>query len=143
MSMNAGGTVQSTPNVTPMIDVMLVLLIIFLIITPVIVNGVDAEPPKASALQPRPEDEGDRTLVIDAAGRYYVDRVPVAHAVLGERLRAIFAMRASDKVLYLRAHKDLDYARVLEAIDIARQNGVRVVGLVSEQTPRSPESATR
>ena len=142
MSKNTGGTVQSTPNVTPMIDVMLVLLIIFLIITPVIVNGVDAGLPKASALQSRPEEEGDRTLVIDAVGRYYLDRVPVAHGVLGERLRAIFSFRTSDKVLYLRAHKDLDYARVLEAIDIARQNGVRVVGLVSEQTHRSPEGPT-
>jgi biopolymer transport protein TolR len=143
MSMNTGGTLQATPNVTPMIDVMLVLLIIFLLITPVIVNGADAEPPKASALQPRPEDGADRTLVIDATGRYYVDRVPVAHGMLAERLRTIFATRTSDKVLYVRAHKDIDYARVLEAIDVARQNGVRVVGLVSEQAPVTVGSSQR
>jgi biopolymer transport protein TolR len=143
MHANTGNAVQATPNVTPMIDVMLVLLIIFLIITPVIVNGADAEPPIASALQPRPEDEADRTLVIDAAGRYYVDRVLVAHGMLGERLRAVFATRTRDHVLFLRAHKDLDYARVLEAIDLARQNGVRVVGLVSEQTPRTTEGGVR
>jgi biopolymer transport protein ExbD len=38
-------------------------------------------------------------------------------------------------VLYLRADRELDYVKVRDAIEIARQNGVRVIGLIAEPPP--------
>ena len=38
-----------------------------------------------------------------------------------------------DRVLYVRAHRELLYGRVRSALDAARAGGVGVVGLVSEQ----------
>ena len=44
-------------------------------------------------------------------------------------------MRTEDKILYLKADKNLDYSKVLDAIDIAAHNGVRVLGAISDQQP--------
>ena len=35
--------------------------------------------------------------------------------------------------MYLKAHKDLKYSKVVDAIDIAAQAGVRVLGLICDQ----------
>ncbi|MDP1860253.1 MAG: hypothetical protein Q8K82_16370, partial [Gemmatimonadaceae bacterium] len=50
-------------------------------------------------------------------------------------LKAIYDVRTVDKILYLKADKDLDFGKVLDAMDIASRNGVRVVGAVSDQVP--------
>jgi hypothetical protein len=35
--------------------------------------------------------------------------------------------------MYLKADKELEYSKVVDATDIASKNGVRVVGLISDQ----------
>ena len=53
---------------------------------------------------------------------------------IGPKLDSIFgAPGRTDFVLYLRADKDLKYAKVQDAMDIAMKNKVRMVGLVGEQ----------
>ena len=37
--------------------------------------------------------------------------------------------------MYFKADKNLDYAKILDAMDIAMKNGVRVVGMISDQKP--------
>ncbi len=125
--------IVAVPNVTPMIDVMLVLLIIFMVVTPALTSGVHAEPPVAENVAPRPTDEGDHTLALDAAGKLYLDTKPVAAALLGPSLRALYPAGAADRVLFVRAHKELPYAAVVDAVDVASRNGVAVVGFVSER----------
>ena len=73
-------------------------------------------------------------LGIDRAGNYFLDRRPIALADLAGRVQAISA-RSDDHVLFVHADRELDYARVLDAIDIVRQNGVRVVGMIAEPPP--------
>jgi hypothetical protein len=48
-------------------------------------------------------------------------------------LKKIFDARTEDKILYLKADKTLEYSKVLDAIDLASHNGVRVVGMISDQ----------
>ena len=126
-SSNAG--VVAEPNVTPMVDVMLVLLIIFMVIVPLL-SQIEARPPEARNTRSHPEAAGDRTLGIDRYGRYVFDRRPVAREALPPLLRATFE-RSDDRVLYIRADRDLDYAKVLDAIEVARRGGVRVVGMIT------------
>ena len=45
-----------------------------------------------------------------------------------------------DKILFVKAHRELNYQAVLDAIDIASKNGVRVVGAVSDQRPGTESS---
>ena len=132
---NTRSAVQSEPNVTPMIDVMLVLLIIFMVVTPALLAGFNATPPQGVNLKDHPEVEGDQVLGIDAQGVYYLNKRPVRKEDLPDMLKTIYEARTEDKVLYVKAHKDLEYAKVIDALDVASRNGVRVVGMISEQRP--------
>jgi biopolymer transport protein ExbD len=136
MAMAAGsaGGVQSTPNVTPMIDVMLVLLIIFMVVAPALLAGFNAKPPEGVNLKDHPEDSNlDQVLGIDRDGQYYLNKKPIRNADLPALLKQIFDVRTEDKILYLKADQELAYAKVLDAVDIASKNGVRVVGMISDQ----------
>jgi biopolymer transport protein TolR len=135
MASGTGAEVKAEPNVTPMIDVMLVLLIIFMVVAPAIMAGFKATPPQGQNLKAHPEDPIDQTLGIDQDGIYYLNKVPIREADLPQLLNQIFASRTEDKILYVKAHKDIDYAKVIDALDIASKNGVRVVGMISDQRP--------
>ena len=132
-------SVQSTPNVTPMVDVMLVLLIIFMVVAPSLLDGFLAEPPAATNVQDHPNDSADVTLGIDAAGRYFLNKSPVDAEALGARLEAIYGHGTENRVLYLKADRELEYSRVLAAMDTARNHGVALVGMITKQ----PNSRSR
>ena len=137
MAMSAstgGGGVKAEPNVTPMIDVMLVLLIIFMVVTPALLAGFNAVPPTGQNLKDHPEDqENDQVLGIDRDGNYYLNKKPISKTAIEAEIKRIYETRTVDKVMYLKAHKDLEYSKVVDATDMASKNGVRVVGLISDQ----------
>ena len=135
MSVGGGGSVKAEPNVVPMIDIMLVLLIIFMLVIPAVSAGFQAIPPQGQNLKPHPEEDTDQVLGIDANGQYYLNRAPIPNAELGQRLSDIFGSREEDFLLYVKAHKDLEYSKILDALDIAAKNKVRVAGLITDQTP--------
>ena len=137
MAMSAGANqgVKASPNVTPMIDVMLVLLIIFMIVIPTISAGFNAQPPQGVNLKPHPEEDQDQVLGIDAQGQYYLNKQAIKNETLPEKLKAIFDARTIDKILYVKADKNLEYVKVIDALDIAATAGVRVTGLISDQRP--------
>ena len=135
MSVGQGGGVKAEPNVVPMIDIMLVLLIIFMIVTPALAAGFQAVPPEGVNLKSHPEEDTDQVLGIDRAGQYYLNKKPIRNETLGDALKAIYDARTEDKILYIKAHRDLEYQKILDAIDIASKSGVRVVGAISDQRP--------
>lgn len=135
MSTGGGAGVKAEPNVTPMIDVMLVLLIIFMLVVPAISAGFQAIPPSGVNLKPHPEEERDQVLGIDANGQYFLNKKAIPNAQLGQLLKAIYVNREEDKLLYVKAHKDLEYGKVLDALDIAAHNDVRVTGMITDQKP--------
>ena len=136
-----GSAVKAEPNVTPLVDVMLVLLIIFMVIIPTLSSGLNAEPPQGINLKQHPEEEGDQLLGIDRNGQYYLNRNPIRNETLGQQLKQIYDVREEDKVLYIRADKNLEYSKVQDAVDIAGKAGVRVTGLISEQQPGTEEKS--
>jgi biopolymer transport protein ExbD len=135
MSVGGGGSVKAEPNVVPMIDIMLVLLIIFMLVIPAVSAGFQAIPPQGQNLKPHPEEDTDQVLGIDADGQYYLNRAPIPNAELGARLNEIFGDREEDFLLYVKAHKDLEYSKILDALDIAAKNRVKVAGMITDQTP--------
>ena len=134
MSTGGAGGVKAEPNVTPMIDVMLVLLIIFMIVIPQISAGFTAQPPEGANLKPHPEEDTDQVLGIDNQGRYYLNRTPIPKDQLGAKLSSVFKAPGREEfIMYVKADRGLDYAKVTEALDIAAANGVRMSGLITEQ----------
>jgi biopolymer transport protein TolR len=135
VSTSGGGGVKAEPNVVPMIDIMLVLLIIFMIVTPALLAGFTAIPPDGINLKSHPEVDEDQVLGIDANGQYYLNKQAIRNEDLPTLLKQIYDARTVDKVLYVKAHKELEYGKVQEAMDIAAKNGVRVVGAITDQRP--------
>jgi len=144
----AGGkkdaVVAANINVTPMIDVMLVLLIIFMIVTPAITAGFQATVPRAMNPEAREEEEGEIRMGIDKDGKFYLDITDprtgkytgpryISDEDLPGQLVTLYATRTVDKILFLKADKDIDFARVQQAIEIARKAGVRVIGAIADQ----------
>jgi biopolymer transport protein TolR len=135
--------VNANINVTPMIDVMLVLLIIFMIVTPMITAGFQASIPRALNPESREEQEGEVRLGIDHLGKFFLDVTGSNGQYTGMRyiddqdlqgtLVALYAARTSDKILFLKADANIKYARVQDAIQIARKAGVRVIVAIAEQ----------
>jgi biopolymer transport protein ExbD len=139
MAMSAGaagsGGVKAEPNVTPMIDVMLVLLIIFMIVVPALTSGFQATPPQGQNLKNHPPEDEDQILGIDRAGNYYINTKPIRTEDLASQIKKIYDARTVDKIIYVKADKGLEYSKVLDAIDIAAKNGVRVTGMIADQVP--------
>ncbi|MBN9616916.1 MAG: biopolymer transporter ExbD [Acidobacteriales bacterium 59-55] len=133
---NAGGS-MSEMNVTPLIDVLLVLLIIFMVIVPVVPKGLETlvpQPPKTKT-QDQPND---RTIVVQVlsngagAPSYKINETAFNKTEIEPKLAEIFATR-SEKVMFVKGDKDLDYSKVAEVIDFGHQAGVDNIGLI---TPR-------
>ena len=156
MAMSAASSkaaVRADINVTPMIDVMLVLLIIFMIVTPAITAGFQATIPRANNPESREEENGEVRLGIDREGRFFIDLMGasgqytgpkfISDADLPGRLTALYNARTVDKILYLKADENIDFARIQEAVEIARKAGVRVVSAITEQkrAARAPEGS--
>ena len=131
--------VMADINVTPMVDVMLVLLIIFMVVTPSLMAGFQAKLPEGVHLMERPEDEERTTLGIDINGDYYLNKKPINRDDAVRLLTAEFERHPEDRVLFVKADAGLRYGVMLEAMDVARDAGARVIAAVTE-SPANAEA---
>ncbi len=137
MAMAVGGKKgpKADINMTPMIDVLLVLIIIFMVITPLTPHGLEALVPQPPPPNSKPNLADERTVVIvlDKDGSIKINQDPIEEANLQQRLEDIFKTRA-ERVVFVKADGDLEFAPVARAIDIAHGAGIDKVGLM---TPKS------
>ena len=122
---------MSEINVTPFVDVMLVLLIIFMVAAPLMTVGVPVELPQTAANALPSEEEEPLTVTVTADGVVMIQTTEVAREELVNRLRAIGAERASNRV-FLRADGAVPYAQVMEVMGALNRGGFPSIGLVTE-----------
>ena len=126
---------MNQPNVVPFIDILLVLIIIFMVITPLTPKGLDALVPHQKRTVAKP-DVSVIVIQMDCADSQClqvdlkINQKPVTWETLGPELRIIFKERG-ERVAFLKASENLEFADVARAIDIAKGSGVEQVGLMT------------
>jgi len=133
LSISMGGKeeVKSEPNVVPLCDVLLVLLIIFMVVTPLVQKGVDVKLPSALNTASMP-DSPEVVLAVKKDGTIYVNEDKVTMENLQNALEEAF-LTVSDKKLYIRADQDIEYGKIVDLIDVMREAGIEVVGIITEK----------
>ena len=128
---------NSDINVTPTVDVMLVLLIIFMVVTPLLQQGVSVNLPREMI---SPDEDGDiakDTSVIVAIpdnSNFYIGKDQYPLAMLGERIKTLMQDKAPEKrIVYIKSGIDVDYGKVVEAIDTIRKQDIDKIGLVADK----------
>ena len=139
MAMAVGGSDEynSEINVTPMVDVMLVLLIIFMIVTPLLQQGVSVNLPRDTI---SPDEDGDiakDTSVIIAIpdnNNFYIGKDQYPLNALGEKIKDRMKDKTPEKrIVYIKSGIDVDYGKVVEAIDTIRKQDIDKIGLVADK----------
>lgn len=139
MAMQVGGADEynSEINVTPMVDVMLVLLIIFMIVTPLLQQGVSVNLPRDMI---SPEEDGDIAkdtsvvIAIPNNSSFYIGKEQYPLTELGEKVKRLMENKTPDKrIVYIKSGIEVDYGRVVEAIDTIRKLDIDKIGLVADK----------
>lgn len=122
---------NAEPNVVPLCDVLLVLLIIFMVVTPMIQKGVDVRLPTALNTINLPENP-EIVLSIKKDGTMYVNQDQATMDNLMILLEDAF-LSSSDPRLYLRADQELEYGNIIDVIEVLKNAGVDIVGIITEK----------
>jgi biopolymer transport protein ExbD len=69
-------------------------------------------------------------IVIEKDKSMKLNQDPIEESRLGDRLTEIFKTRA-ERVVFVKGDKDLDFATVAKAIDVAKGAGIDKVGLMT------------
>ncbi len=128
-----GRNLANEPNVTPMIDVLLVLLIIFMIVVPMSRKAIDIQLPDPTPVVTSKPDNSQIVLEIGPHDVLSINKEPVTKDNLGKRLKEIYDPRP-DKVLFVKGDSAAKYQDVIDAMDVARGSGVKVIGVPPKET---------
>jgi|SRR6185503_8098260 biopolymer transport protein TolR len=134
MSMSAGNPsskgLENEINVTPMIDVLLVLLIIFMAALPSMRKAIDIQLPDPNpTVTPANPNSDQIVLEVLPGGQFTINnKIKVDKAGLGLQLKSIYDPRP-EKIIFIKGDPTVKYQDVIEAMDIARGSGVKVIGV--------------
>ncbi|MCP4809695.1 MAG: biopolymer transporter ExbD [Proteobacteria bacterium] len=135
------GGANSDINVTPLIDVVLVLLIIFMVLTPRTIEEITASLPSKTETKKKQDDKNDQLLVaVYEDGSAALNLKKMDDRELWDQLRK--RLRAKEKkVVFVDAHPNLEFGRVVSMMDLAKDAGADRVGLarIKDEGPKAPE----
>lgn len=144
MAMSGGGAgagMSAEPNVTPMIDVLLVLLIIFMAVLPSMRKAIDVQLPDPNPTVAPANSKSDQiVLEVKPGGVYAINSEAVTRDRLPTRLKEIYDPRP-EKIIFVKGDPKAKYADIIDAMDVARGAGVKVIGVPPKDTPGSTPAA--
>jgi biopolymer transport protein ExbD len=122
-------------NVTPFVDIVLVLLIIFMVTANFIVREtMEVDLPRAANAQETVQ--GLLNVVMDRAGKLYVDGTETDEA--GLRTRVVAAVREDPQTrAIVSADQSLPYGRIMHLIDVVKGEGISKFALNIEKEARA------
>ncbi|MFZ5428215.1 MAG: protein TolR [Thermodesulfobacteriota bacterium] len=120
-------------NVTPFVDVMLVLLIIFMVTAPMMTQGLEVDLPKTQTVTSLPKESENLVLTIKKDGSFHLDQYQVTLDELPGHIKRL--VTDQNKMLFIRADKEVPYGVVVQAMGAIKGAGVDKVGMVAEPEP--------
>ena len=118
-------------NVTPMLDLAYVLLVIFILMTTASVQGLSINLPKPSN-KPSTEKHEIRIIQISPDGSLHLNGVGVSVRELEVQLKSTLARDPQASVV-LKGDPAVNYARVIEVLDLTGAMGIGSVGLITSK----------
>ena len=129
------------PNMTPMIDVLLVLLIIFMAVLPSMRKAIDIQLPDPNpTVQPANSTSNQIVLEVKPGGQYAINSEVVTRDRLPTRLKEIYDPRP-EKIIFVKGDPKVKYADIIDAMDVARGAGVKVIGVLPKDNPAGAPGA--
>lgn len=127
---SASRPLSSEPNLTPMIDVLLVVIIVFMMAMVRVNRSMDAVLPQPCTVG----CDASPPIILEVleGPRYRINRRDVSGPNLLSELRGIYAGRP-EKIIQVAGHSGVRYSDVVEAMDIAKSAGVRVIGVDTKE----------
>jgi len=137
---NVAGRPTSDINVTPLVDVVLVLLIIFMVVTPLLEKDINVAIPSTEQVEDMSEVPPDQIVVaLDEKGDLFINQEKIEPRDYVNRLKRILAAKAQgERLIFFMADDKANYARLIAALDGAKQAGAEILGMMTER----PEGAT-
>jgi biopolymer transport protein ExbD len=121
-------------DLTPLVDTVLNLLIFFMLSSSFAFQpGILVRLPEAASKEEEPKQ--DLVLILTRDNRLYLNDDPLQLADLGARLRERLRDR-KDRVVIIKADRDVLHGRVVEVMDIAKTAGAVRLAIATE--PKAP-----
>ena len=116
-------------NIIPLVDVVLVLLIIFMATTAFVKeSGLKMELPTAKSTETRQDEQLDLSIALTRDNKVYLNAklssLPEIEAVMRQA-----AKRNNTTPVIIKGDENIEYKRVVEVMDLAKQSGLAKVAL--------------
>jgi biopolymer transport protein TolR len=116
-----------------------------MIVTPLLQQGVTVNLPKdMNSPVEDPEITKDTSVVISIPNNtdFYIGKEQFPLTALGEKIQTMMKDKAPDKrIVYIKSGVEVDYGRVVEAIDTIRKQDIDKIGLVADKKKGGAEAA--
>ncbi|WP_309893431.1 biopolymer transporter ExbD [Archangium sp.] len=136
ISVQPQGGLNSDINITPMVDVVLVLLIIFMVVTPLLEKDIEVKVPdseKVEQLDEVPQDQLVVTVAQSGELKINLDVMPTQQEYVDKLSRMLAAKKKGDKLVFFTADDQTNYAKLVAALDGARQAGAETLGMATDK----------
>ena len=116
-------------NIIPLVDVVLVLLIIFMATTAFVKeSGLKMELPTAKSTETRQDEQKDLSIALTRDGKIYLN-AKISSLPAVEMAMRDAAKRNSTTPVIIKGDENIEYKRVVEVMDLAKQAGLPKVAL--------------
>ncbi|HUU26857.1 MAG TPA: biopolymer transporter ExbD [archaeon] len=128
---------KATINIVSLVDVVFLLLIFFTVSATFMDQpALKIDLPEASAEPPKLDKQEPMTVYLTSEGEIYFGDKPVRLDDLPELIKESVKEQRSNRI-FIKADREVVHGKVIEIMDIARQNGIEIVTIATrKRTPK-------